>query len=389
MGLRMNERLGGYGTILAVLAAACAAPTGGEADDDVGSTAQSLSSWCGAAGVLSGPDNDFDGIADVCEQSLAERYAPIVYHSSDESNFPTNVDWFLPKTSLWFYDDNCLPDLKQKLEDAPPQSDLSAWWYRGGCGASDTVLSGGTRSDNKQRTFFLGDVASQFRSGSPNTSDWVTYVHAYRNTGGGITIQYWRFYAYNDAANDHGGDWEGAHVILDSTLNPSSVLLLGHDGVERHAPGDLVWEGTHPRVFSEGGGHATHTSGSGIQARCRVCLPFGGCISVRTCTVDPSNPDTFVRQETFPFGLVTGNGRAASFTGPLLNVGEKLSPINGQSFIKYSGIWGSPGSFFFTSGYWGPVFNETAMGANHFITAWCDGMANQPAGECFPSATSR
>jgi hypothetical protein len=28
-------------------------------------------------------------------------------------------------------------------------------------------------------------------------------------------------------------------------------------------------------------------------------------------------------------------------------------------FIRYSGLWGSPGRLFITSGYWGPAFNET------------------------------
>jgi hypothetical protein len=48
------------------------------------------------------PDGDGDGLTDAFEQCLAERYAPVVYHSNHESNYPTNVDEFLSQTTLWF-----------------------------------------------------------------------------------------------------------------------------------------------------------------------------------------------------------------------------------------------------------------------------------------------
>ena len=116
---------------------------------------------------------------------LADRYAPIIFHSSDESNLPTNVDWFLPKTSLRFYDDACTPDLHRELISAPTQARLLSWWHRGGCGSTDTVHSNGTRSNRKQRTFYLADVAERFRKGSQDSRDWTTYVHVYPNDIGG------------------------------------------------------------------------------------------------------------------------------------------------------------------------------------------------------------
>lgn len=334
-------------------------------------------------------DIDSDGIIDGCEQTLAEKYAPIVYHSSDESNLPTNVNWFLPKTSLWFYDDNCTPDLHSRMIISPTQVQVLGWWYRGGCGASDTVYSNGTRSNRKQRTFYLSDVAGSFRIGSLDSRDWTTYHHTYLNNLGGVTIQYWRFYAYNDAANNHGGDWEGIHLVLDSNLQPAQVGFLGHSSIDYTPPSALQWEGTHPRIYSEGGGHASHPSGGGIFAR--------GC-SGEPSSINPGNPCTFIRQETWTNGQVRWcsnshvsfcNG-AVTPTGTLLNVGSKFQPMNGQLFILYSGIWGSPGTFFETSGYWGPAFNETGMGSDGFITAWCAGIVNVDVGrECYPAARSR
>jgi hypothetical protein len=85
----------------------------------------------------------------------------------------------------------------------------------------------------------------------------------------------------------------------------------------------------------------------------------------------------------------------------LLNLGEKTAPMPGMEFLWYSGLWGTrESSGWFSaprSGYWGPAFNETGMGPQGFITAWCAGMANpdrralNPAGsgtvsECYPNA---
>ena len=73
--------------------------------------------------------------------------------------------------------------------------------------------------------------------------------------------------------------------------------------------------------------------------------------------------------------------------------------MNGQVFLQYSGIWGSPGFLFESSGYWGPAFNETGMRGDFFITAWCGGDKNDMvkngivnvniARECYPYVRSR
>ena len=73
----------------------------------------------------------------------------------------------------------------------------------------------------------------------------------------------------------------------------------------------------------------------------------------------------------------------------LLNVGEKEAPLNEQLFIAYSGLWGSPGLLYMTSGYWGPAFNETNM-RGKFVTAWCLGMTGARAErECAPRDVTR
>jgi hypothetical protein len=327
-------------------------------------------------------DRDRDGLPDACEQALAERFAPVIYHSSDESNFPTNVDRFLEQTSLNFYDDTCSPDLVVRITDRPSQLALVSARRRAACGGDDEVHADGTRSRRKHRTFFLADLPKQARRGSVDTREWTTYVHAYRDVGGGVTVQYWRFYAYNDAANDHGGDWEGLHLVLDRALRPSHARLFGHSRMRELPAKGLRWEGNHVVVFSEGGGHATRASGDGIFAR--------GCDDIRLCTIDVNNPRTFVRQETWPGGRVRFPNGQVGEAGAIVNVGARTAPLNGQLFIRYAGLWGSPGRLFFTSGYWGPVFNETRHGKDGFLTPWCAGMvAENVAEECYPGSVTQ
>ena len=193
------------------------------------------------------------------------------------------------------------------------------------------VYLNGTRSAQKQRTFYVEDLHQKFEIGRLDSREWTTYYHWYGNNLDEVTIQYWRFYAYNDALNDHGGDWESLHVVLDQSLQAKEVSYYAHGDVDRRHPSRVEWEGTHPRVYSEGGGHGSRVSGREIDAR--------GCDHYPSlpCVIDLRNPQTFVCQETWirgkvdwPDGNVTPNGR-------LLNVGEKSSPMNGQVFIRYSG----------------------------------------------------
>ncbi len=322
--------------------------------------------------------SDLSDVTKSHRKDVLEQYAPVVYHSSDETNFPTSVDWLLSRTALWAYDDSTTPDTHVKLVASPSQVDLirQSWVSP----SSPVALrSDGTRSRRKQCTFYLEDVREEHRFGSRDSKDWITYCHFYANTRGGITLQYWRCYAYNNAANDHGGDWEGIHVVLDPREQPIEVVLLGHRTLKRLPFSQLQAVGSHPIIFSEGGGHATRRSPRGIQARRNGQL----------CELDPGDARTFVRQETWEGGSVSWFDGSQGRSGGLLDVGSKLSPANGQLFVKYSGLWGSPGVLYETSGYWGPAYNETQMSESGFVAAWADGMLNADAQECHPTAWSR
>jgi hypothetical protein len=325
-------------------------------------------------------DADGDGLADACEALLAERFAPIVIHSSAETVFPSDVDDFLPRTTLAFRDARCRAGKDARaIAASPTQETLLGRSVASPCGTAP-VTSDGSRSLGKKTTFFLTDIAEPARSGSLDSGRWKTYVHAFPNQLGGVTLQYWRFYPFNRAFGDHGGDWESAQVVLGRDLRLARVRLLGHVSIDDLSAGELGWEGTHPIIYSEIGGHSSRSTGDDIPAR--------GCVDSQACAVNLGDLHTFIRQETWTGGRVVWADGRMTASGGLVDMGEKSAPRAGQRFVRYSGLWGSPGHFYFTSGYWGPAYNETSMRSDGFITAWCDGMAAPlQARECWADRT--
>jgi len=325
--------------------------------------------------AMAAVDEDQDGLDDRVEDGVAERFAPIVFHGDQESSFPTSVESWLALTHLSTLDNIAAPRRTERIVTGP----LRPWQLLNRTATIDgiDVSSSSSRTRTKQLTFFLEDVPSAQRPRLVRPGEWITYAHSFPNDAGGITIQYWRAYMWNDASFlgidvGHGGDWEAVSVHLDARQQPTRVSFLDHTGIVDGGAA-VQWEGTHPLVWSEEGGH----SSSPDKHRSR---------STR-----------WIRHETWTGGRVTlADGTTAGASGGLRNVGEKLHPRDGQAFIQYSGLWGAPGRMFMTSGYWGPAFNETGAtcrgGAPAYasylrpraksdqclpltMNAWCDGMA--------------
>lgn len=349
----------------------------------------------GATGAVRGDeDEDSDGLADALEDRLAERFAPIVYHGDTETSFPVRVDWWLARTHLGVVDVTAWRDRTRRVVTGPLRQDQLLDHAVPIRSAGGDLRSSGTRSRGKRVSFFLENVPREIRAGEKaSPGDWITYVHSYRNESGGVTLQYWRAYAWNDARFlsfdvSHGGDWEGIAVHLDSRLQPSKVAFLEHSGIV-YESAHVQWSGTHPLVWSEEGGHSSFPDARRMRS------------------------SKWIAQQTWTGGMVTGaNGASLGPSGGLRNVGEKSRPRHGQVFVKYSGLWGSRRTLFFMSGYWGPAFNETgaqcadgtaayAPGITYraqsarcgrvFITAWCDGMSGETlnrSNECYAASDS-
>jgi hypothetical protein len=333
-------------------------------------------------------DDDADGLDDALEDKLAEQFAPVVFHGEHETNFPVRVDWWLERTQLRTVQ-NGWGKTRTRLALGGPlrQGELVGKVAQV---AGISISSSGARSRGKRVSFFLENLSRQALQSEVRPSEWITYVHSYPNDLGGVTIQYWRAYGWNAAHFlgldlGHGGDWEAVAVHLNDAHRPVATTYLDHSGIVDWGR-SVRWEGTHPLVWSEEGGHT-------------------------------SNPDSrysrstrFIRDPTWAGGSVTRwDGTVIGRSGGLLNIGEKSHPRNGQVFVQYSGLWGSPGRLFMTTGYWGPAFNETgaqcadgrpAYGSylrrdaqspscgRIFIRAWCD-HANRALfdfnAECFAS----
>lgn len=331
-----------------------------------------------------GPDGDGDGLSDACEQKLSEDFAPVIYHSSNETHFPLTVDSYLSQSVLWFRDTTCKPDLSQSILTAPTQALLAAQEVPGSCTTNLPAKSGQTRSKDKQRTFYLANLPEEAQVGSSNPADWVTYVHVYPNSSQGATVQYWRLYAHHSSfANSRGGDWEGIHVVLDSQLKPIRVALVDNDALRYTVWTQLDVENGRPRFYSTAGTHQLYTQAKDVKAS--GCSGIGGFFS---CQIDPEQPETHIRQETWTGGQVSGMSDFSGPSGGLVNVGERSKPLNGQHFIQYSGLWGSPGGTFSSTGAWGPAYHGAEIQANGFLTAWAAGMQPPKREEAYPLSVS-
>lgn len=168
---------------------------------------------------------DGDGIPDALEDEIARHYAPIVILDRRDRNRPASVPWLLAQAEL-------------------------------GAGARAALAKGAPPAG-------IGRFHRVVRQGSDDPDDWVTYVHVFPRADGGVSVQYWFFYPYNDGPLffNHESDWEHLTVRLDADGNPIGADLARH---EDNKPGKFFrWNrlrrvGNHPVVLSARGTHATY-----------------------------------------------------------------------------------------------------------------------------------
>ena len=214
----------------------------------------------------------------------------------------------------------------------------------------------------------MSDVSDPDKRGSSNPSDWVTYYHVFPNNDGGWSIQYWVFYSFNTGVHvgpfdigSHGGDWEMVEVVLGASGTPVKLNATGHTSIDTTTWGSIHLHDTHPIVYTERGGHEAHPN--------------------------PTGPGPFIDHPTWS-GATTSFPDGISHTvGPLIDLGTRIRPK--VQFLRYSGLWGALGATSISSGYWGPAYNETGIGPDGFLRAWCDGirdpnMQEGGANECYP-----
>jgi hypothetical protein len=233
-------------------------------------------------------DLDADGLDDNLENELMYKYAPVIYLDKDEEYLPANVDWFLQYSQLKLFQKDC--DTQEFDIDEKNYTELTnivnikkgPICYP----LTDQFIHSGEPgpSIDDDHYYFL-DFWEFFHEGSENKADWYTYTRVYKNNNGGINLQYWYFFPYNDPAFflslggwEHQGDWEHITVELDSENNPLFVHYAEHTNID---PGSTVcWDvksntcktdsrvdfdfsvlkidGTHPEVLIAEGSHASY-----------------------------------------------------------------------------------------------------------------------------------
>lgn len=314
-----------------------------------------------------GLDRDMDGIDDAFEDQLLATYAPVVMMDEDDWTKPANVDWFVARASLRFHHDGGCTDCL--VESSPTQLSSINWSHnkkRGTLDCShynDPVRSDGVNSSFDTGQCFFLQVGNNDHSGSSNPSDWKVYGHVYPNRFGGINIQYWFFYAYNDGllGFNHEGDWECIIVQLNPDNSVKDLLYFQHD--ENDPPplssSQVSWyNSTHPVVYAARGSHASYHSPSAANAP--INDSWTGC----SASVDSCANAWYTWTGGKPQGAPGNQG------GGVLNVGEKNSAhtfyFHSQHFLVFFGRWGEIGLHpdIGTSGPRGPAY-QTKWNKNY------------------------
>ena len=203
------------------------------------------------------------------------------------------------------------------------------------------MRSDGYRTDGRRSGFVL-EFAAEAQSGSPD-DQWTAYGHAYREKDGGIVLQYWFFFPYNSwwLLGRHQGDWEHIAVVLDAQQQPHHAYYSQHGHPQRWDWSELTTQGTHPVVFTASGSHASYKGASGND--CVGAAAVWGPV-LETCS--SAGPEW----------------RTWSSPGGLVNVGERIHPRNGATWLGYTGLWGKIGRRLNTqawkSGPEGPAYQE-------------------------------
>lgn len=236
-------------------------------------------------------DQDGDGLDDALEDTLLARYAPTLIMAEDEPSLPVSTSWIRKRVQM---------------------------------GAPGPTMLGVALPPRR--------FDAETRRGSTDRRDWAVYGHAYPSSSGGVYLQYWYYFPYNDGPLffDHESDWEHVTVELDANHEPVGAAYARH---EHNAPGaryawsEIGREGNHPIVLIARGTHASYARAD--EAPFWEKLP----------SVDSDERGLpIVESEGV---LVWRPGRDPEVP-PVVNVGERGAPRDGaELFMGYQGLWGA------------------------------------------------
>jgi len=244
------------------LVAGCGGSEEEELDSFLATARQRLVAGCTTSGV----DGDADALDDGLESCLLQRHAPVLYLPwSLDGAKPANVDWYLSRVHMRFHHDGC-PDCQVLALGSVTQASLinrshsEKDWL---CAHAGTTRYSYGDGFNASETFFLQPPDDTVHNGSTNPADWKVYGHVYKNALGGVNVQYWYFFPYNDGPSgfNHESDWEHINVRLAADYSVSGVHFAHHSNVTYYPKAEVQWHGTtHPVVWVADGSHASYKS---------------------------------------------------------------------------------------------------------------------------------
>lgn len=200
-----------------------------------------ISSSNGYTGIV------LDNSGFVEEESLLEKYAPVLYFHPDELFFPTTIDAMLEESDLKV--NNVTIDELPVLVDSLSSPDVTGEYYLDMVGASGGLVVFGIPIDP-----FLVPESDRF-----NIYPYIVYGRESEPDNMHIVLQYWFFYSYNDWNNKHEGDWEMIQIVLNKTnKNPLFATYSYHYEANTLTWSQIEISESHPKVFVANGGHASY-----------------------------------------------------------------------------------------------------------------------------------
>jgi hypothetical protein len=189
------------------------------------------------------------------EESLLEKYAPVLYFHPDEQFFPTSIEAMLSQSDLKRAKKlvQIPPELSDPIIDEIPvpvnslsNADVTAKYYLDMRNASGGFVGFEVPDPNRFAEYPRTVYGREF---SPDSEH--------------IVLQYWFFYVFNHFRGAHEGDWEMIQIILNKTNQtneqPTLATYSYHYDVRTYNWSEVnKVDETHPKVFVAQGGHASY-----------------------------------------------------------------------------------------------------------------------------------
>lgn len=318
---------------------------------------RNFGTWSVAGGPPPPPppaDQDFDGIPDIEENRLLQKFAPQVRLYPGDDTRPASVNWVLPLSHMRYSHLSSCSDHEIIPHGLPTygtgtSTDITAQHHQSstgwpGCNHTGDPHPSDAYSPSSREGFFLQQY-DPTHDGASNHLDWRVYGHVYPHSANGLAVQYWFFYPYNNGflTFNHESDWE--HIVLVvQPQNNDTVVDVRYS--QHNDPARYTWEeiskvsGTHPVVYSADGSHANY---KGTNTILGVHFCVGGHNAFHDAT------------DRCADGGTTWNTWDTAAFGGVVNVGESVYTINAD-WLRYSGRWGEIGQSDTTSGKKGPAY---------------------------------